>query len=58
MEYKTKLVRIKESTEVMDDHEDTFYAIDVYDGEPIVLTSYETIELKQLLNSFKVVGEE
>lgn len=55
--YKTKLVRVKESTQITDGIEDTFYSIDVFDGEPIVLTSFEAVELKGLLNSMRIVGE-
>ena len=55
--YKTKLVRVKESTQVTDGIKDTFYSIDVFDGEPIVLTSFEVVELKGLLNSIKIEGE-
>lgn len=56
--YTTKLVRVKEFPQVTDGIEDTFYTIDVFDGEPIVLTSFEAVELKGLLNSMRIKGDE
>lgn len=47
---KDKFIQVKVSTEVVDDHEDTFYTIDVYDGEPMALTEFEVRQLRDILN--------
>ena len=54
IEYKRSLIRVSEFTQDIDGEESTFYKIDVYDDDGIVITSAEMIQLQELLNTIEV----